>query len=169
MPATLVHASRPKLLVMTLGSAVTAVLFLVVGLTGEPLVLIAIPILGLVVMAGVRALGRREAALIIDESGMEDTRAGIRLNWDEVESMRLWSSWRLIMRRSLLVKVRDLEAIEDRMRAGVHRRLARASRRMGFQTLEISLNMLSMGYRKIIEAIRLHSGGVFPGPRNEGA
>lgn len=164
MPATHVYPSRAKLLFLTFGTTLFSLASLVVGLTGEPLVLLGVPIIGAVAIVGARALDRRGPALIIDDAGIEDTRPGIRLAWDEIESMKIWTSYRsLIPQRELLVRVRDLQAIEERMDPGVHRRLARVSRRMGFRTLAISLSMLSMRHRQILEAIRQHQGGLTSG------
>ncbi|HZA27461.1 MAG TPA: STM3941 family protein [Actinomycetota bacterium] len=156
-----VHPSRSKLLFLTVGSTLFALLSLLVGLTGEPVVLLGVPAFGAMAIVGVRALRRRGPALIIDDQGIEDTRPGIRLAWDEIESIRVWTSYRsLIPRRELLVRVRNLQAIENRMAPGLHRRLARVSRRMGFQTMAISLSMLSMRHRQILDAVRKHYGGL---------
>jgi hypothetical protein len=161
VPATHVYPSRAKLLFLTVGNTVLALASLAVGVTGEPLVLLGVPLFGAMAIVGVRALRRGGPALIIDSVGIEDTRAGIRLAWDEIESMRVWTSYRsLIPRRELLVRVRDLRAMEERMDPGLHRRLARVSRRAGFRTLAISLSMLSMGHKQIIEAVRQHYPGL---------
>lgn len=133
-------------------------------MSGEPLVLLGAPILGAAAIAGARALSRKGPALILDDTGIEDTRPGIRLAWDEIDSIRVWRSFRILMpQRALLVRVRDLDEMEERMAPGLHRRLARASRRAGFRTLAISLNMLSMGHKQIIEAVRRHYPGLTSG------
>ena len=164
MPATHVSPSRAKLLLLTVGTALFALVSLWLGLAGEPLVLLGVPILGAVAIAGVRALRRKGPALIIDDAGIEDTRPGIRLAWDEIESIRVWKSYRIVMpQRALLVRVRDLKGMEGRMAPGLHRRLARVSRRAGFRTLAISLNMLSMRPKQIIEAVRQHYPGLTSG------
>jgi hypothetical protein len=161
VPATHVSPSRAKLLFLTVGTALFALVSLWAGLAGEPLVLLGVPILGAVAIGGARALRRKGPALIIDDAGIEDTRPGIRLTWDEIESIRVWKSYRIVMpQRALLVRVRDLEGMEERMAPGLHRRLARVSRRAGFRTLAISLNMLSMGHKQIIEAVRQHYPGL---------
>ena len=164
VPATLVYPSRAKLLFLTVGAALFALALLWAGLAGEPLVLLGAPVLGAAAILGARALRHKGPALIIDDAGIEDTRPGIRLAWNEIESIRVWKSYRIVMpQRALLVRVRDLEAMEERMAPGLHRRLARASRRAGFRTLAISLNMLSMRPKRIIEAARQHYPGLTSG------
>jgi hypothetical protein len=165
MPATLVYWSRWKLIVLGVGNLLVALLCLAVGLSGEPLVLLGVPLFAIGPIVAVVGLRRRTPVIVIDDSGIEEARAGLRLGWDEIESIRLVTSYPahrgFIPVRTLMVRPRNIEAVEERLSRKSLRRLAVASRRLGFRSIEIGLTMLSTGYRKILEAIERHSGGAF--------
>jgi hypothetical protein len=166
MPATTVYWSRPKLLFFGLVNLVFALLCLAVGLSGDRLVLLGVPLFSIGPVIAFIGLRRRTPVVIIDDSGIEEARAGIRFRWDEIESIDVSTSYRaLIPQRTLLLRVRDIKSVEERLSRKVLRRLARASRRLGFRSVEIGLMMLSMGHRKIVQAIHDHSGGSLPGSR----
>ena len=110
---------------------------------------------GLIAIFALREAVRRDPALIIDGRGIEDTRVGLRLEWDEVERVSLYRRWvRLVPQTWLLLRVKDLPAVVERIPRAIGRRIGRLDANLGVRTIFFVLNMLAVRPRRILEEIR---------------
>ncbi|HYH27992.1 MAG TPA: STM3941 family protein [Actinomycetota bacterium] len=160
-----VRRSRWKLILLGSFSGLLAALGVIVALDGgSPWMVLGSLGFGVLSVFTFREASRARPALVIDDAGIEDTRVGLRLGWDEVEEVRLRRSWtNLAPQTWLLLRVRDLTAVVERIPHRVGRKLGRLDARLGVRTIFFVLNLLAERPARIMDEIRRRAPGAVTG------
>lgn len=149
-----IHRSRGKLTALAIMSWVFAVIGVAMFLSDRDLVgLLVAGFFGLIGLVLTREARKSEPALILNATGISDTRSHLELSWQEVTSVDKFSYWINFNRQSFLrFEVSDYEAVVARIPARWQQRIGRVSRKFGAKRFYIALNMLEKKPDEIVDA-----------------